>query len=81
MQSLQDWLGLCTVCEECTQTHLDSTQSIWSAHRLAQTPLSSCRVHKDWGSVNYCDDSEVQRVEAWMKQRVEGKVGMGQCDG
>ena len=26
-------------------------------------------------------DNEVQRVEAQTRQRVEGKVGMGQCDG
>jgi len=26
-------------------------------------------------------DSKVQRVEAQTRQRVEGKVGMGQCDG
>ena len=26
-------------------------------------------------------DSEVQRVEAQTRQRMEGKVGTGQCDG
>jgi hypothetical protein len=61
--------------------------------RFAWRAIDDPEMHifmKKWAGADVTDwkalggqilDSEVQRVEAQMRQRVEGKVGMGQCDG